>query len=1391
MKHLFRLAVSLFALCPIATSAETVYTETVNGIEWKYTKSNGCSALYGHWENSQQISTSIPKTTSGDISIPGLLGGCPVTEIKGYAFYACSSLTSVSIPSSVTKIGRYSFVGCSGLNAIHISDLETWCKFDWYYKEDNPCYYAHHLFLEAEEVTSLVIPDSVTSIGRSVFSGCSGLTSVTIPDSVTSIGWNAFYGCSGLTSITIPDSVTEIGEDAFGACDNICDVSISGNYALHTVFGFPNESITNVTIHLGTTSIASHAFYQLRGLKSVTIPDDVGDIGEGAFQYCFSLKTATIPNSITNIGLGAFSISGLETLYLPRSFYGATSSLGIPSDCSVYFFDANPELTIVSNFGIPSPEVGQRTYKEVTDVSACVAEVGSSNGMRHVCTGWTGTGSVPPSGTATNVMFKILEDSSITWNWRTDNLLVVSVTGDASCTFGTQWIENGTTATAEIVPNTHLYQISLSGDTNGVTLVGTTLTIPSDGPRNIAVTVSEVKLALEVETAHGTASPTGTTEWSWGDTVSASIATDAPDNGVRYVCTGWTGTGSAPASGATTNMTFTIEVDSTLTWNWRKDNQIAVTMSGLGTCDFGTQWVENGLTKTAKIVPTTHLYTISLSGDTNGVTLAGTTLTIPSDGPRNIAVTVEEVKLSLAVDTAHGTATPAGTTEWSWGDEISANVAGPEDAEGWDVFCNGWRGTGSVPGTGTDTNVTFTIKVDSSIVWTWATNVWIDCSATGFASIAFEPCWTNFGATVVIPFKPKDTGFAWTMAGDTNGVSVDADARTISIPADKPRTVRIEFTGTTRAEAASGGGKPVEWTHGGDAEWFVDFADENDESGFLRSGQIGPSSDSWTEIAVTGPGRLDFDWRVSCNNRGHDAQVLVDGTQWKRITGTTEWTGETIEIGEGEHAVRWNYAKGTTSAAGEDRACLDNVVWRPYVTLAVSSIADHCEPAIGVHTNLWGDAIEASAEAEIVGTRERLRCAGWYGGTGSLPAFGSSNHVSFAITNNSQLHWCWHRDVWIEIETDGCVRAAFTNGWVGTQSANSVSVVPLAPYVSWSMHVEDLETSNKYGIYDFWYDPPIPPPIMAPLSDKLAMASPASWDTTGHLESSNAYHRVLFDPSGENLSFWCGRSCRITLCGRELTLAGSLDTHGLKWLSYDPAAWFPEESESSDGEDAAKSGSVRGDDASVLRTTVTGPGTLAWTWKLSMAGSAGVDVFLDGELVDGLYEVTSWTECSLEVKGDGEHEIRFEFWNAGEEGTMSDCAYLDRVNWNGIIPGGFTETTPVPVPRIWLNGFPDLLARWNNDYEAVANGQGANGANQVWECYVAGLCPTNADERFIATINITGGVADVKWSPDLNEGGARNERVYTVEGKEKLSDTGWTSPTNATHRFFRVRVEMP
>ena len=131
-------------------------------------------------------------TYSGSITIPSSIiyadKTYSVTSIGG-AFSGCTNLTSIDIPNSVTSIGRSAFHNCTSL-------------------------------------TSIVIPNSVTSIGSYAFSGCSGLTSVTIPNSVTSIGSHAFAYCTGLTSVDVPNSVTSIGEWAFSGCTSMSSIVI-------------------------------------------------------------------------------------------------------------------------------------------------------------------------------------------------------------------------------------------------------------------------------------------------------------------------------------------------------------------------------------------------------------------------------------------------------------------------------------------------------------------------------------------------------------------------------------------------------------------------------------------------------------------------------------------------------------------------------------------------------------------------------------------------------------------------------------------------------------------------------------------------------------------------------------------------------------------------------------------------------------------------------------------------------------------------------------------------------------------------------------------------------------------------------------------------------------
>ena len=209
-----------------------------------------------------------------------------MTSIGEGAFSGCSGLASVTIGNSVTSIGEGAFSGCSGLTSVHISDIAAWCNIEF---GDNPLYYAHHLYLNGEEVKDLVIPNSVTSIGEWAFGGCSGLTSVTIPNSVTSIGERAFSGCSGLASVTIPNSVKSIGEGAFSGC----------------------SGLTSVTIPNSVKSIGKYAFNRCSGLTSVTIGSGVEYIGYEAFAncpelfdvYCYAEK---VPSTYRNAFDGSY-----------------------------------------------------------------------------------------------------------------------------------------------------------------------------------------------------------------------------------------------------------------------------------------------------------------------------------------------------------------------------------------------------------------------------------------------------------------------------------------------------------------------------------------------------------------------------------------------------------------------------------------------------------------------------------------------------------------------------------------------------------------------------------------------------------------------------------------------------------------------------------------------------------------------------------------------------------------------------------------------------------------------------------------------------------------------------------------------------------------------------
>ena len=200
------------------------------------------------------------------VKIDSEYNGLPVKNIYDSAFRGNKTITSVVIPDSVTSIGSGAFI-CNSLNQITVTEENAFYKSiegNLYTKDGKKLLQ----YAIGKDATEFYIPDSVTSIGDYAFSVCSSITSVVIGDNVTSIGDYAFYFCSSITSVVIGDNVTSIGRDAFTYC----------------------TSLTSIVIPDSVTSIGNYAFVECSSLTSLIIPDSVTSIGGYAFDGCDSLE---------------------------------------------------------------------------------------------------------------------------------------------------------------------------------------------------------------------------------------------------------------------------------------------------------------------------------------------------------------------------------------------------------------------------------------------------------------------------------------------------------------------------------------------------------------------------------------------------------------------------------------------------------------------------------------------------------------------------------------------------------------------------------------------------------------------------------------------------------------------------------------------------------------------------------------------------------------------------------------------------------------------------------------------------------------------------------------------------------------------------------------------
>ena len=285
---------------------------------------------------------------SYDITIPTDFGRFPVTAIGDDAFRGCSALKKVTIPQSVTSIGDSAFAGCKKLDSLTINDAATSigrrafaeCPLTTTLElGENITTIGNSAFYDCRGLKNVTIPQSVTSIGDSAFGECSSLETLSLGENIKTIGDSAFYHCinlgkDDLTSVTIPQSVTSIGKDAFRFCNNMKSLTINGAIESMGARAFAG-CISLKTLSLGENikTIGHFAFADCSSLTNVTIPQSVTSIGNYVFRYCTLLKNVTIPEKVTTIGLGTFDYcTHLEYITLPAGLTSFQDSLkGCPA----------------------------------------------------------------------------------------------------------------------------------------------------------------------------------------------------------------------------------------------------------------------------------------------------------------------------------------------------------------------------------------------------------------------------------------------------------------------------------------------------------------------------------------------------------------------------------------------------------------------------------------------------------------------------------------------------------------------------------------------------------------------------------------------------------------------------------------------------------------------------------------------------------------------------------------------------------------------------------------------------------------------------------------------------------------------------------------------------
>ena len=519
-----------------------------------------------------------------------------------------------------------------------------------------------------------------------------------------------------------------------------------------------NDPATGVTNTFTMTHTNNAVLTWLWKTNYVLVPSaGVGGSVTGSVRRWYLIGSSVTITGVANMGYHFANWSG-DTNGCTISGNVITGPMGQARMITANFALATQVLTVVSDHGPCMPVVGVYTNPYGAFLTNSTASFDRQGGTQYVSTGWVMAGNDSATGATNTFTMTHTNTAVLTWLWNTNYVLVPSAGVGGSVTGSVRrWYLIGSSVTITGVANVGYHFANWSGDTNGCTISSNVITGAMVQARMITANFALDTHVLTVASDHGGASP-GTSTNNWGSSVSQFVV-NSPlvVGGTQYVCTSGSVVGNAYTPVSATNVTVTQTNDATLTWQWITNYQFSATTNGGGAVSGSTNgWYLIGSSVTITGVANVGYHFVSWSGDTNGSTIAGNTITATMGQARSITATFARDTETLTIVSDHGTGTPpAGVYTNLYGAVLSNSVT-PVDTQGWTQYvATGW--TLSSGGAGSATLLTESFENGGSAPAGWATETVSGANHLYFVTGTYYPSeFTAYDGSRLVMFDSFD-----------------------------------------------------------------------------------------------------------------------------------------------------------------------------------------------------------------------------------------------------------------------------------------------------------------------------------------------------------------------------------------------------------------------------------------------------------------------------------------------------------------------------------------------------------------------------------------------------------------------------------------------------------